>query len=183
MRRRTRAAHLALVVLIAAGLAGPALAVADDEPSSPGTTSRYRLPVEGPGRVLDDFDPPRTPWAAGHRGVDLAAAPGSDVRAPGAGTVTFVGSVAGRPVLTVAHADGLRSSLEPVVADVARGDRVAAGDVVGVVAPTGGHCGGSCVHWGVREGPFDPPHYVDPLVLVGRAAPIVLLPDATIDWP
>ena len=36
--------------------------------------------------VLAAFDPPATPWAAGHRGVDLAGSPGQPVLAARAGT-------------------------------------------------------------------------------------------------
>ncbi len=80
------------------------------------------------------FDPPAVRWGSGHRGVDLAAAPGSEVRSPGAGVVAFAGPVAGRGVVTVLHDDGLRSSLEPVDADVAPGDRVGPGTVLGTLA-------------------------------------------------
>ena len=73
----------------------------------------------------------------------------------------------------VAHADGLRSTFEPVTASVGRGDPVAAGDVVGTLAAGPGHCApAGCVHWGVLRGDV----YLDPLALLGQAAPIVLLP-------
>jgi murein DD-endopeptidase MepM/ murein hydrolase activator NlpD len=111
---------------------------------------------------------------------------GAVVVAPGAGVVTFAGSVGGKPVVVVTHADGLRSSLEPVTATVARGTAVRAGDPIGVLVAAPGtaaspdHCAdltrpsptAACVHWGVRRGE----NYVDPLTLLGLAAPIVLLP-------
>lgn len=40
-----------------------------------------------PAIVVDGFDPPEQIWSAGHRGVDLAAEPGQQVRAIGPGTV------------------------------------------------------------------------------------------------
>jgi len=130
--------------------------------------------------VLAPFDPPAQDWLAGHRGVDLAAAPGEVVRSPAPGVVTFAGPVAGRDVLVVLHDDGLRTSLEPVAGTVAAGTRVARGGVVGTVQDAGeprasghgGHCAGTCVHWGVRRGE----RYVDPLALLGERPPIVLLP-------
>jgi len=39
----------------------------------------YGWPIDGPV-VVRRFDPPPAPWLAGHRGVDLGAAPGGAVR-------------------------------------------------------------------------------------------------------
>ena len=122
--------------------------------------------------LVRGFEPPAERWGAGHRGVDLAAAIGQPVLAPGPGSVTFVGSVAGRGVVTIAHPDGLRSSLEPVDASVEVGDSVAAGQEVGEIESARGHCAPTaCVHWGVRDGET----YVNPLRLL-RSGPSVLLP-------
>ncbi|WP_433296961.1 murein hydrolase activator EnvC family protein [Actinoplanes sp. CA-030573] len=110
------------------------------------------------------FDPPPQPWLAGHRGVDLAGAPSTVVRAAGAGTVVFAGTVAGRGVVSVAHAGGLRTTYEPVSATVAVGAHVARGDPLGLL--DAGHPGcpaGACLHWGLRRGRL----YLDPLVLLG----------------
>jgi murein DD-endopeptidase MepM/ murein hydrolase activator NlpD len=130
-------------------------------------SSGYRTPAVG--RVLRLFDPPAQRWAAGHRGVDLASDDGI-VSAPGAGVVTFSGTVVDRGVVTITHADGLRSSLEPVGDAPAAGTTVRAGDPVGTVESVG-HCSRACVHWGVRRGET----YLDPLSLLGRE-PVVLLP-------
>jgi murein DD-endopeptidase MepM/ murein hydrolase activator NlpD len=124
----------------------------------------FRWPVGGP-RVVRRFDPPPQPWLAGHRGVDLAAAPGAAVRAAGAGVIVFVGRVAGRGVVSVAHTGGLRTTYEPVAGgDLRTGDSVAAGQAVGVLAA--GHPGcpaEACLHWGLRRGG----EYLDPLILLG----------------
>ena len=80
--------------------------------------------------VLRAFDPPDKPWMSGHRGVDLqAAADGAPVTAPESGTVSFVGVVVDRPVITIDHGNGLRSSFEPVESGLAAGAAVAKGDV------------------------------------------------------
>ncbi|WP_159798148.1 murein hydrolase activator EnvC family protein [Puerhibacterium puerhi] len=157
-------------VLVGLGPAGPVL-------SGPQAADGYVAPVAG--EVARPFDPPAQEWLAGHRGVDLRAAIGDPVGAPAAGVVTFAGSVAGKPTVVVTHRDGLRSSLEPVAATVAVGTQVAAGEPVGTLASGPGddanpdHCApATCVHWGVRRGET----YLDPLALLGRAAPIVLLP-------
>nr|WP_145485568.1 MULTISPECIES: M23 family metallopeptidase [Streptomyces] len=113
--------------------------------------------------VLRGWEPPATPYGPGHRGVDLAAAPGSPVRAVAAGRVSFAGRVAGRGVVTVGlTGTGLRTTYEPVSPSVEEGAEVAAGDVVGVVA-TGAHCGAAaCVHWGLLRGET----YLNPLSLL-----------------
>ncbi|HEV6952190.1 MAG TPA: peptidoglycan DD-metalloendopeptidase family protein [Promicromonospora sp.] len=158
----------------------------DDGTSRTGTGPHadlgYVAPVAGvdpPLGVERRFDPPEHEWGPGHRGVDLTAAVGALVLAPGAGVVSFSGRVAGRGVVVVTHPDGLRSSLEPVTAAVPAGTAVAAGAVIGAVEGGGpapsvaSHCAPrSCLHWGVRRGE----RYLDPLALLHRP-PIVLLPD------
>jgi hypothetical protein len=104
--------------------------------------------------------------------VDLAAAPGSTVLAAGSGVVAFAGVLAGRGVLSIVHANGLRTTYEPLQPTVAVGARVAAGAVVGRLAA--GHPGcpePSCLHFGLRRGA----EYLDPLDLF-RHGPIRLLP-------
>jgi murein DD-endopeptidase MepM/ murein hydrolase activator NlpD len=109
---------------------------------------------------------------SGHRGVDLkAASDGAPVTSPESGTVSFVGVVVDRPVITIDHGNGLRSSFEPVRSSLAKGDAVAAGDVLGAVVT--GHCGATpCVHWGVRRGD----EYLNPLEFVLDLRPSILLP-------
>jgi murein DD-endopeptidase MepM/ murein hydrolase activator NlpD len=125
-----------------------------------------------PATVVRSFDPPPRPWLAGHRGVDLAGTPGATVTAARAGTVAFAGVLAGRGVVSVAHAGGLRTTYEPVTPGVRAGDAVAAGAAIGTL--TAGHPGcpaTACLHWGLRRGDA----YLDPLVLVGRGR-VRLLP-------
>lgn len=109
---------------------------------------------------------------SGHRGVDLAAAhDGVPVTSPEAGTVSFAGLVVDRPVITIDHGNGLRSSFEPVESPLTAGDVVAKGEVIGTLLP--GHCGTvACLHWGVRRGD----EYVNPLEFVLDLRPSVLLP-------
>lgn len=109
---------------------------------------------------------------SGHRGVDLEAThDGVPVTSPESGTVSFVGVVVDRPVITIDHGNGLRSSFEPVESPLKAGDTVAKGDTIGTLMP--GHCGpGPCVHWGVRRGE----DYVNPLEFVLDLRPSILLP-------
>lgn len=103
-----------------------------------------------PGRAVLLFDASVTRYSGGHRGVDLAAAPGDEVRASANGTVHFAGMVAGRPTLSVDHG-GVRSTYTPIVALVSAGDPVLKGQVLGRVAPDD-HCRSACLHWGLTDG-------------------------------
>ncbi len=132
-------------------------------------------PLEPEPAVVQGFSPPPHPYAPGHRGVDLSGHAGQQVRAALAGTVGFAGSIAGKPVVTVLHG-GRRTTYEPVVASVTRGDEVAAGDVLGRLVVTDSHCfPGACLHWGLIEGTGAEEEYADPLTLVG-GGPVRLLP-------
>lgn len=137
-----------------------------------GARPSWQWPLAPRPPVLRGFDPPPKPWLSGHRGVDLGfAAAGSEVVSPAAGRVSFVGVVVDRPVITIDHGGGLRSSFEPVESTLAVGAAVAAGDVIGTVLP--GHCtAAQCLHWGVREGT----EYVNPLRFVLDLRPSILLP-------
>jgi murein DD-endopeptidase MepM/ murein hydrolase activator NlpD len=122
------------------------------------------------------FDAPRPNWQRGHRGVDLAGAPGQPVYAAGPGTVVFAGSLAGRPVVSIAHPGGLRTSYEPVQAVVRAGYLVDAGTPLGRLAA--GHPGcpaAACLHWGAMWGPAARADYVDPIGLLATT-PIRLKP-------
>ncbi|MFJ7065197.1 murein hydrolase activator EnvC family protein [Streptomyces sp. NPDC101115] len=130
----------------------------------------------GPPRpeVLRGWEPPPGPYAAGHRGIDLAAPPGTPVRAPAAGTITFAGPVAGHGVLTLTLPDTgtppLRTTYGPVDPLVRPGTTVRAGDVIAHVADGDGHCPRSCLHWGLLRGDT----YLNPLTLIGAGTPRLL---------
>ena len=118
-----------------------------------------------PGALVEQgFDPPAKAWGAGHRGVDFEAEPQTEVFAIGTGVVTFVGELAGKPVIVINHPDlGLRSTYEPVIAIVELGQEVIAGTPIGETAQRGGHCGGHCLHLGLKgPGKTD---YRNPLAL------------------
>lgn len=147
--------------------------------ADPGPVPDTVRPVPGP--VLRAFDPPEFDWLPGHRGVDLAGVPGETVFAPMAGRVAFAGEVAGRPVISIDHPDGRRSTFEPVRAAVSAGDRVAAGDPIGTLLA--GHCvaAAACLHLGLKDGD----DYLDPHLMLDRATlprPVIrLLPASAPD--
>jgi len=136
-----------------------------------GSVHGWEWPLSPKPGVARPFDPPLKPWMSGHRGVDLRAAVGAPVLAPEAGTVSFVGTVVDRQVLTLDHGNGLRSTFEPVSSSLEPGSRVTKGQVLGSLDP--GHCGpAACLHWGVRQGEV----YLNPLSFVMDLRPSVLLP-------
>ncbi|KHK97582.1 peptidase M23 [Microbacterium mangrovi] len=122
-------------------------------------------------RVIVAYAAPATRYGPGHRGIDIAAPIGSGVAAPAAGIVAFSGRVAGRPVLTIDHGDGIVSTLEPVASDAAAGDVVRGGERVGTVA-VGGHADPDTVHLGARRNG----EYINPMLLLGGIPHAILLP-------
>ena len=161
-----------LVLLLGATvvLAPPAIA----EPPSAGmpATALWSPPMDGDLSVTRPFEHLPHRFAAGHRGADLRGAPGSQVLAAGAGVVVFAGMVAGRPVMSIDHPGGLRTTYEPVDASVAAGQSVARGSIIGTLVA--GHAGcpvEACLHWGLRRGEI----YLDPFSLL-RPPRVRLLP-------
>ena len=128
-------------------------------------------PLRPVPEVVAYFDPPDSPYGAGHRGVDLAGSVGQVVRTALPGRVTFAGRLAGRGVIVVDHGT-TRTTYEPVEATVAVGDQVTAGAPIGRLQLPGSHCfPRACLHWGWIRGET----YLNPLLLVGLG-PMRLLP-------
>lgn len=141
-----------------------------------GDPARLDWPLRPRPTVTREFDAPRPDWQRGHRGVDLAGTPGQAVHAAGTATVVFAGRSGGRPVVSLAHPGGLRTSYEPVTATVRVGQLVAAGVVLGSLEPGHPGCSASaCLHWGAMWGPASRADYVDPLGLLA-STPIRLKP-------
>lgn len=135
----------------------------------PGWPGPWRPPLTAP-TITARFDLPEHNWRPGHRGIDLRAAPGTVVRAAGAGRVRYAGLLAGRGVVVIDHGE-VRTTYEPVAARVRVGQVVRAGAVIGRIATGTGHCGsGACLHLGLRRGP----EYLDPTLLLGSARAVLV---------
>jgi murein DD-endopeptidase MepM/ murein hydrolase activator NlpD len=129
---------LATVVSLAAHLA----------PAEAGDGSwAWPMSSHGPLGAEAAFDAPDSPYGAGHRGIDIPALVGESVHSVASGVVAFAGTVAGVDVVTVDHG-AERSTYQPVVAEVAVGQHVAAADVLGHVAGGPFHCATPCLHLG-----------------------------------
>jgi murein DD-endopeptidase MepM/ murein hydrolase activator NlpD len=160
-------------VLVVASLVVASLVVAAPARAAAGT---WPWPVTGP--VIRAFDPPDSPFGAGHRGIDIATPVGSVVLAPADGRVAFAGQVGGRLFLTIDHSGGLESTYSWVASlDVREGDFVQRGQPV---AKSGaGHTGDpvSNLHLGVKlhDVYVDPLDYLEPVDIAGwlRLAPVL----------
>lgn len=133
-------------------------AIAVDGVSTAHAAGTWAWPVRGP--VIRAFDPPDSPYGAGHRGIDIATPAGSVAVAPADGRVSFAGPVGGRLFVTIDHGGGLESTLSFVASlDVRKGDDVVRGQPVARTG--GGHTGDSepNLHLGARLDDV----YVDPL--------------------
>jgi len=136
----------------------------------------WSWPVTGP--VIRGFDPPDYPYGAGHRGIDIATAFGTAIRAPVAGVVTFSGKVGGQLFITLDHVDGLSSTYSWLSSTAVRkGDHVSRGGTIGATGP--GHPGSAVahLHFGVKldGGYIDPMIMLAPMSVVGliRLAPLL----------
>lgn len=141
-------------------------------PEVEGAPARWQWPLNGPRSVVRRFEAPSSAYGSGHRGVDLGGMPGAKVGAVAAGLVTHSGVIAGRGTVTLEVGPGLRVTYEPVESRPARGERIGAGEQIGLLQSAGGHCGPTaCLHLGVIRDAV----YVDPLSWFG-AGQVVLLP-------
>lgn len=182
---------LTLLLALTASTARGAGAVPPPEPPAtdtpPTPTIARAWPVGTRPLVLRTWEPPATPYARGHRGVDLATTWGTPVRAVAPGRVHFAGQVAGRGVVSVeltgTGTPPLRTTYEPVTAAVQKGAEVTASEVVGTLEAEGGHCATTCMHWGLLRGDT----YLDPLTLLPpwllRRGPSRLLPVLGVPLP
>ncbi|GAA1525780.1 hypothetical protein GCM10009803_03350 [Microbacterium ginsengiterrae] len=127
--------------------------------------------MAGARDVVEPYRAPVHEYAAGHRGVDVAAPQGEVVRAPADGVVAFRGVVVDRPLITVDHGGGYVSTFEPLRSELAPGATVRAGDAIGTVA-AGGHAASDTLHIGVRLHGV----YINPMLLFGDVPRAVLLP-------
>ena len=129
--------------------------------------SAWAWPVDGP--VLRPFVSDGDPYAGGqHRGIDIGAPSGSDVRSATSGVVAFAGRLPRQGLcLTVRTADGWSVTLVHLGSiGVPVGTQVGEDDVVGTIGPSGEPEGTEpYVYLGIRL-TADPNGYVDPVTLL-----------------
>jgi Peptidase family M23 len=158
---------LAVVALASAPIAGVAGGGSSSSPGSPRGPSAvpaygaYSWPVQGP--VIRGFEPPSDPYGPGHRGIDIGAPFGSELRAASDGVVAFAGWVGGSLFISIDHSDGVRTTYSWLSAvSVARGDTVSEGQVIGATGHGHPDVAEPHLHFGARVGDT----YIDPMTLL-----------------
>ncbi|WP_084466756.1 M23 family metallopeptidase [Nocardia arthritidis] len=151
--------------------------VATAPTATAGPEGRFGWPLQPRPAVERHFDKPAHNWLPGHRGVDLAGIGGQAVLAAGEGIVVFAGTVADKPVVSIHHPGGLRTTYEPVRAEVPVGRRVGRGTRIGTLESGHPGCVTACLHWGARAegGRRHTREYLDPLGLL-HLTPLRLKP-------
>ncbi|GAB2549043.1 M23 family metallopeptidase [Nocardia heshunensis] len=165
--------RLTMVLLLIVACTAALLTECASAAAAPGTVvpgSEFDWPLQPRPAVARVFDKPEHDWLPGHRGVDLAGAQGESVLAAGDGIVVFAGTVAGKPVVSIDHPGGLRTTYEPVSAAIPVGRRVIRGTPIGTLQDGHPPCS-PCLHWGARRDR----EYLDPLGLL-RHTPLRLKP-------
>ena len=119
---------------------------------------RFVPPVDAP--ISDPYRPASTPYGSGNRGIEYATRPGSAVAAAGGGVVAFAGTIAHERYVSIDHDGGIRTTYSYLATiEVAAGQRVAQGDVVGRSGPR--------LHFGARRFGI----YIDPASLFEITTP------------
>lgn len=161
----TRLAAAVLVITFLALFCLPFRPVAYGAPPKPTPASTFTWPTGAPAPILRGFQPPKTKYGAGHRGVDLHLAVGAPIYAAGDGVIAFAGQVGGTNVVAIAHPGGFRTTYLPVHTTLTAGTPVGRGTVIGTLEA--GHCEvHECLHWGAKFGTGAASDYFDPLTLL-----------------
>lgn len=142
-------------------------------------STSWQMPFLTPHALVRPYLQPNSDYSAGHRGIDLATELGEVIFAPADGEIRFSGKLVNRGVLSIDHAGGMISELEPICTTLKRGETVKKGHPVGFLCKPDpsykAHCPQSaCVHFSVRIAGS----YVSPQALIGGLNPSRLLPYA-----
>ncbi|MFC5369860.1 M23 family metallopeptidase [Arcanobacterium bovis] len=122
----------------------------------------YSCPLSNGCTVVRPFQIGEHDWESAHRGVDLKVASDLTVYAPDDGIVSFVGEINFRPVLSITHESGIRTTYEPVYSELPVGTEVKRSDPIGSVLI--GHCSMRiCLHWGAKTAANA---YINPIFLL-----------------
>jgi murein DD-endopeptidase MepM/ murein hydrolase activator NlpD len=122
--------------------------------------------VPNPGHITSLFGWRRSPFGHGrdfHSGIDIAAPPGTEIRATAAGTVSSAGWSGGYGwMVRIQHKYGFESLYGHCLrVAVSQGQEIKKGEVVGYVGQTGNATGNHC-HYEIRLGniPINPYPYM-----------------------
>jgi murein DD-endopeptidase MepM/ murein hydrolase activator NlpD len=125
-------------------------------PGASGAAIDLIQPIPGP--ISRHFEPPPTPYSAGHRGIDFRAPVGTAVVAAAAGTVSFAGQIGGSLFVSIDHPGGLKTTYSFLSAVlVKKGQAVSQGQLIARSGP-GAAGEDPNLHFGLRSGT----DYLDP---------------------
>ncbi|MFT4245405.1 MAG: M23 family metallopeptidase [Micrococcaceae bacterium] len=130
-------------------------------------TKKWSPPIRS-FKLKAPFAPGKYNWNAGHRGLDIQGSANIPVTAPASGIVYFKGKIAEKTTLSIQHEGDIRSTYEPVISTLKKGDYVTKGQVIGYLLP-GGHCN-FCLHFGVKT----TEKYLNPLLFLNIQRSILL---------
>jgi murein DD-endopeptidase MepM/ murein hydrolase activator NlpD len=117
---------------------------------------QYEAPTSGP--VVDHFRPPAHIGAPGNRGLEYGNPLWAGVYASADGVVWFSGMVAGNGVVSIFHADGVKTTYTGMTDVWAReGAAIRQGESIGQA--------GRNIHFGAVLGD----HYLDPQILIDES--------------
>ncbi len=122
----------------------------------------YECPINK-CQVVNEFIIGTHNWDVGHRGVDLTGNVASPVYAAQTGEVIYAGQLNDRKIVSIQHANGIRTTYEPINPTVKKGELVSKGKVIGTLMT--GHCQKSCLHWGAKTGADN---YINPHLLLSH---------------
>ncbi len=141
-----------VVLLVAQGTTAPAVS----QETVPYSTVLYEAPTSGP--VVDPFRPPAHIGAAGNRGIEYGNPLWAGVYASADGVVWFAGMVAGNGVVSIFHADGVKTTYTGMTEVWAiEGATIRQGESIGQA--------GRNIHFGALIGE----HYLDPQILIDES--------------
>lgn len=145
----------------------------DDNPAFYPKAGNWAWPSES-AQVVRPFIVPAKITDLQHRGIDIAYPEDAVLRSPDSGTVSFVGWVVNRQVLTIDHGHGIVSTFDPIVTNLKTGERVIRNQNIGNVPKLADnpHCSVSCFHLGARYND----KYINPMFLLGELPKSVLYP-------
>jgi hypothetical protein len=96
-------------------------------------SATWQLPFGSNPKLAHDYAAQLTPYGKGHRGMDYLVKDGSELLAPSDGVIAYVGLVALKPEISIAHSAGYRTSYEQACTDLAVGTKVSKGQLFGKV--------------------------------------------------
>jgi murein DD-endopeptidase MepM/ murein hydrolase activator NlpD len=124
----------------------------------------YSWPLRGP--IIRGFEPPPSDYEAGHRGIDIAAPFGTDVKSSREGIVAFAGWIGGSLFISIDHVDGVRTTYSWLSeVRVRRGQSVAREELIARSGHGHADIPQPHLHFGARVGST----YIDPMLLLEGA--------------